>query len=75
VVSPSDIIVVRPRDEADHIEWLVDRQRYEEALTAAEALQKQHGSALDVKAIGLKYIQHLIDQGKSCVLSEYQADR
>jgi hypothetical protein len=65
VVSPSDIIVVRPRDEADHIEWLVDRQRYEEALTAAEALQKQHGSALDVKAIGLKYIQHLVDQRQS----------
>lgn len=64
VVSPSDVIVVRPRDEADHIDWLVDRQRYEEALTAAEDLQKKHGSALDVKAIGLKYIQHLISQGK-----------
>jgi hypothetical protein len=28
-------------------------------------LQKQHGSALDVKAIGLKYIQHLVDQRQS----------
>lgn len=65
VVSPSDVIVVRPRDEADHIDWLVDRQKFDEALTAAEALQKQHGSALDVKAIGLKYINHLISQGRA----------
>ena len=74
VVSPSDIIVVRPRDEVDHIDWLVDRQRYEEALTAAEALQKQHGSALDVKAIGLKYIQHLIDQSESLCKPAGEAD-
>ncbi|WWD19691.1 hypothetical protein CI109_104155 [Kwoniella shandongensis] len=63
VVSPSDVIVVRPRDEADHIEWLVERERYEEALTAAEDLQKKHGNALDVTAIGLKYMQHLMGQG------------
>lgn len=65
VVSPSDVIVVRPRDEADHIDWLVERERYEEALVAAEELQKKHGSALDVKAIGLKYIQHLISKSES----------
>lgn len=64
VTSPSDIIVVRPRDEADHIEWLVDRQRYQEALTAAEELQKQHGPVLDVKAIGVKYIRHLLNESK-----------
>ena len=65
VVSPSDIIVVRPRDAADHIEWLVERQRFEEALVSAEELQKKHGSATDVKSIGLKYMQHLIDQRES----------
>ncbi len=64
VVSPADVVVVRPRDQADHIEWLVDRERFEEALAAADELEKQHGSALDVKAIGLKYMQHLTDQGE-----------
>jgi hypothetical protein len=28
-------------------------------------LQKQHGPVLDVKAIGVKYIKHLISQGRS----------
>jgi len=69
VVSPSDVIVVRPRDETDHIEWLVERERYEEALTAAEGLEKLHGGVLDVKAIGLKYMQHLIDKGMSGVVT------
>ncbi|GFZ48801.1 hypothetical protein JCM24511_06550 [Saitozyma sp. JCM 24511] len=63
VVSPADVIVVRPRDEADHIEWLVERERYEEALDAAEKLQSAHGNALDAKAIGIKYMQHLVEQG------------
>ncbi|WVQ84653.1 hypothetical protein IAT38_006808 [Cryptococcus sp. DSM 104549] len=62
VVSPSDVIEVRPRDEADHIEWLVERERFQEALEAAEELQRKHGNALDVKAIGLKYMSHLVAQ-------------
>ena len=37
IVSPRDIVVAKPRDLDDHIRWLVDRQRYEEALAAAEA--------------------------------------
>nr|XP_019044083.1 vacuolar protein sorting 41 [Kwoniella bestiolae CBS 10118]OCF23013.1 vacuolar protein sorting 41 [Kwoniella bestiolae CBS 10118] len=63
VISPSDVIVVRPRDEIDHIDWLVERERYSEALEAAEELRKKHGNALDVKAIGLKYMNHLLAQG------------
>ncbi|RXK35663.1 vacuolar protein sorting 41 [Tremella mesenterica] len=63
VLSPSDVIVVRPRDDADHVEWLVERERFEEALTAAEVMQMEHGAALDVKAIGLKYMRHLIERG------------
>lgn len=64
VVSPSDIIVVRPRDEADHIEWLVDQERYEEALAAAEVFKQKHGGALDIQAIGRKYMKHLVHRGK-----------
>ncbi len=65
VVSPSDVIVVRPRDESDHIEWLVERERYEEALTAAEGLERLHGGVLDVKSIGLKYMQFLTEKSES----------
>jgi hypothetical protein len=64
VVSPKDVVVARPRDAADHVSWLVDQQRYAEALDAAEKLKDQHGHVLDVKAIGIKYIKHLFEQGK-----------
>lgn len=65
VISPADVIVVRPRDEADHIEWLVERERFQEALEAAEEMQKKHGSAFDIKGIGLKYMRHLVSKGKA----------
>lgn len=64
VVSPKDLVVSRPRDEVDHIDWLVDQRRFEEALAAAEKLVEQHGETLDVKAIGVKYIKHLFDEGE-----------
>lgn len=63
VLTPSDLVLVRPRDAADHIDWLVDRERYEEALIAAEELQAKHGGAFDVQAIGLKYMRHLVGEG------------
>lgn len=36
IVSPGDIVVAKPRDLDDHIKWLVDRQKYDEALKVAE---------------------------------------
>jgi hypothetical protein len=63
VVSPKDVVVVRPRDEADHVEWLVDHERFEEALEVAETLEKRHGSAVDAKGIGRKYMEHLVEKG------------
>ena len=64
VISPAEIIQVRPRDDADHISWLVDHERFEEALRAAESMQAKHGSAMDVKAIGAKYMHHLVEKGE-----------
>lgn len=69
VVSPKDVVVARPRDAADHVNWLVDQQRYAEALDAAEQLKDQHGHVLDVKEIGVKYIKHLFDLGRLCLSS------
>jgi vacuolar protein sorting-associated protein 41 len=62
VVSPKNIVLVRPRDAVDHVEWLVEHQKYEEALAAVEKIGT--GRGLDVAAIGKKYIEHLVAQGK-----------
>lgn len=65
VVSPKDVVVVRKRDEADHVDWLVERERFEEALQAAEEMSRTHGGAVDIAAIGRKYMQHLVGLGES----------
>ena len=61
VLSPQDIVIVKPRDRKDHIDWLVDRQRYEEALEELEKL----GDSGDINAseIGQKYVEHLVAEG------------
>ncbi|KAJ3808159.1 hypothetical protein F5876DRAFT_46601 [Lentinula aff. lateritia] len=44
VLSPRDLILVRPRDEHDHVAWLVERERYREALEALEVIEHSLGS-------------------------------
>ncbi|KAF9032284.1 hypothetical protein BDZ89DRAFT_1037133 [Hymenopellis radicata] len=39
VVSLPDLILVKPGDKREHMSWLVDRKRYEEALEALEAIE------------------------------------
>jgi hypothetical protein len=75
VLSPRDIVIVKPRDRRDHITWLVDRQRYEEALEEVERIQ-ENGEALeedgentvDAVEIGRRYLEHLIGEGQLCRL-------
>ena len=64
-MSPKDIVVAKQRDLDDHIEWLVERCRYEEALKAAEsATGLGRLTVSDVVDIGVKYLGSLMAQGK-----------
>lgn len=70
VLSPRDAIVVRPRDRRDHVAWLVERKRYEEALEEIEHLESmavegggEGEMGVDAAAIGQRYIEHLIGEG------------
>ncbi|KAF8165888.1 vacuolar assembling protein VPS41 [Crassisporium funariophilum] len=69
VMSPRDLVLVKPRDRRDHIGWLVERRRYEEALEEVEKeeaegqhtkIEKDHLSA---KEIGQRYVEHLVSEG------------
>jgi vacuolar protein sorting-associated protein 41 len=71
VLSPQDLIIVRPRDRKDHINWLVEHARYEEALEEIAVLEMEEGSgAIDAAEIGQRYIEHLVGEGKSLLLEE-----
>ncbi|KAF8265127.1 hypothetical protein EI94DRAFT_1831406 [Lactarius quietus] len=60
VLSPKDVIIVRPRDRKDHIAWLVERKRYEEALAQIEIMESEGLETVDAVGIGQRYIEHLV---------------
>ncbi|KAJ3124212.1 Vacuolar protein sorting-associated protein 41 [Nowakowskiella sp. JEL0407] len=67
IMSPKDIILAKPRDLDDHIEFLVERKKYSEALKAAENAPKDYSGRVQVRHIvdvGQKYIGTLLDEGK-----------
>ncbi|KAI5478965.1 vacuolar protein sorting VPS41 [Pseudohyphozyma bogoriensis] len=64
VISPMDIVVAKPRDEVDHIAWLIEQRYYEKALDALEKSGLENLGGFDVVEVGVKYLEHLIDEGK-----------
>ena len=74
VLSPQTIVVAQPRDDRDHVQWLLERQRYDEALHTIES-KKLDG--FDPAAIGLEYLYHLAEQGQllDCCRSAVRSSR
>lgn len=74
VVSPKDIVVAKERDARDRVAWLVERERYEEALDAVELLKEEGTSlagavgptesGLSVREIGEKFLDSLMAAGQ-----------
>uniref|UniRef100_A0A8D2KVP4 Vacuolar protein sorting-associated protein 41 homolog n=1 Tax=Varanus komodoensis TaxID=61221 RepID=A0A8D2KVP4_VARKO len=62
IISPRDVVVAKERDQDDHIEWLLEKKKYEEALMAAEISQKTIKKH-KIQDIGLAYINHLMEIG------------
>uniref|UniRef100_A0A665WJ15 Vacuolar protein sorting-associated protein 41 homolog n=1 Tax=Echeneis naucrates TaxID=173247 RepID=A0A665WJ15_ECHNA len=62
IISPKDIVVAKERDQDDHIDWLLEKKKYEEALMAAE-ISFKNIKRHDVQKIGMSYINHLVEKG------------
>ncbi|KAF8967466.1 vacuolar assembling protein VPS41 [Flammula alnicola] len=78
VMSPRDLVRVMPRDRRDHVAWLVERRRYEEALTEVEKIEAEEAVTgfkiaivaegkervhLTAQDIGQMFIEHLVQDG------------
>jgi len=72
VMSPRDLVLVKARDKRDHVAWLVERQRYEEALSEIELIEAEEAGetgtsagidGLSTSDIGQRYIEHLVNEG------------
>jgi hypothetical protein len=63
--SPKDLVAAKERDLDDHIEWLLERERYEEALmNAREAQAYETNRRVNAIEIGQKYLQWLFERRK-----------
>ncbi|XP_041737125.1 vacuolar protein sorting-associated protein 41 homolog [Coregonus clupeaformis] len=62
IISPKDIVVAKERDQDDHIDWLLDKKKYEEALMAAE-ISFKNIKRHEIQKIGMAYINHLVEKG------------
>ncbi|KAK9689968.1 hypothetical protein RND81_09G094900 [Saponaria officinalis] len=61
VVSPKDIVIAKPRDSEDHINWLLEHGQYDKAVAEVEAT---HGRKELFEEVGSRYLEHLLAEKK-----------
>jgi hypothetical protein len=61
IVSPKDVVIAKPRDAEDHINWLLQHGFHEKALAAVEASE---GRTELIDKVGAGYLDHLIVERK-----------
>ena len=76
IMSPKDLVLVKPRDIRDHVMWLVERRRYEEALEEVERVEAEGSGPkeedeLITQDIRRKYIHYLVDEGWLSIFPSY----
>jgi vacuolar protein sorting-associated protein 41 len=73
LVSPQDIILIKPRDLSDHIKWLLDAKMYGKALKAVENAGPESGliKSSTIVDIGMKYIKSLFEMEQYAKAAAY----
>lgn len=63
IVSPKDLVLAKPRNIDDHLKWLIDHSKFEEALVVAETNSKEVKKH-NQQDIGRSYLKSLMEEGK-----------
>lgn len=69
ILTPKDLILAKPREEDDHISWLMEKGKFADALARVMANDRRCYNH-SVESVGTKYIQHLFAQGSLGALEE-----
>ncbi|GAM24798.1 hypothetical protein SAMD00019534_079730, partial [Acytostelium subglobosum LB1] len=66
IVCPKDVVTAKPRNLEDHIKWLMDKDRYDDALAEVERDQQTIRSLPPnrIREIGERYMDHLLQDEK-----------
>ena len=76
ILCPKDLVLAKPREEDDHVSWLMERGKYAEAL-ARVSESGNNGQQPNrrcyrhsVESVGTRFIQHLFGQGSLPALQQ-----
>ncbi|XP_049849429.1 uncharacterized protein LOC126318654 [Schistocerca gregaria] len=68
IISPRDIILARPLNFNDHLNWLIERKDYEKALQlvqSASSAGEIDYQDFSLAEIGQRYLEHLLSSGRA----------
>lgn len=63
ILCPKDLILAKPREEDDHISWLIERGKFAEALERMRINGERKCFKHTVDSVGTQYIQYLFALG------------
>lgn len=64
IVCPKDLILAKAREENDHINWLLSRAKFREAMDRVRYnIERKCYQQHTIESVGLLFIQHLLTKG------------
>lgn len=60
ILCPKDLILAKPREQDDHVTWLLDHHQYEEALQVVK--NNKNLKKNTVLSVGRLYLKHLLSE-------------
>jgi len=63
IVSPKDVVLAKPRNSDDHVQWLMEHQKYEEAMQAVTGPQSRELKCYTLLQVGRTYLDFLLAKG------------
>lgn len=64
IVSPKDVVIAEPTTVEDHIIWLMDHSKFEEAMMAVREAGASNPSTPTLLQVGWAYLDHLLNLQK-----------
>ncbi|XP_025830960.1 vacuolar protein sorting-associated protein 41 homolog [Agrilus planipennis] len=62
IVAPRDVVVASPYDLDDRIQWLIQHNKFEEALDSISRNNGKEAKNFTIESVGIAYLDHLLNK-------------
>lgn len=64
IVAPKDVVLASPYDLDDRVQWLIQHNKYEDAIQAITQTNERNCEKFSLETVGIAYLDYLLARGE-----------